>query len=78
VIQLEDGGRTLLLIGDLLHTPPQVAQPTWASNHDDDPELAAEHRALWIDAAGRDGWAVCVSHFGRPFGKVGPDGWSSR
>jgi glyoxylase-like metal-dependent hydrolase (beta-lactamase superfamily II) len=76
VIQLEDGTRSLLLVGDLLHTPPQVAQPTWVSNHDEDPELAAEHRALWIDAADREGWAVCVGHFGRPFGHVTAAGWS--
>ena len=77
VVQLEDGGLSLLLIGDLLHTTIQVAHPTWVSNHDEDPELAAEHRALWIDAAVREGWAVCVSHFGRPFGTVGSEGWSS-
>lgn len=75
VVQLEDGGGTLLLIGDLLHTPPQVVHPTWISNHDEDPELAAEHRALWIDAVNREGWAVAVAHFGRPFGHVDSGGW---
>jgi glyoxylase-like metal-dependent hydrolase (beta-lactamase superfamily II) len=77
VIQLEDGRRTLLLVGDLLHTPPQVAHPTWVSNHDEDAELAAEHRALWIDAASREGWAVGVGHFGHPFGHVVAVGWRS-
>lgn len=76
VVQLEEGDATLLLVGDLLHTTPQVAHPTWPSNHDEDPELAAEHRALWIDAADREGWTVCVGHFGRPFGHVAPAGWS--
>jgi hypothetical protein len=52
-----------------------VAHPTWLSNHDEDPELAAEHRALWIDAADREGWTVGVGHFGRPFGHVAA-GWS--
>ena len=37
---------------------------------------AGEHRALWIDAADREGWAVCVGHFGRPFGHVAAAGWS--
>ncbi len=77
VVELSDAGGTLLLIGDLLHTPPQIAHPTWVSNHDEHPELAAEHRALWIDAATREGWVLCVSHFGRPFGRVGSDGWSA-
>jgi glyoxylase-like metal-dependent hydrolase (beta-lactamase superfamily II) len=76
VVQVEEGDATLLLIGDLLHTTPQVAHPTWVSNHDEDPELAAEHRALWIDAADREGWAVCVAHFGRSFGHVAAAGWS--
>jgi glyoxylase-like metal-dependent hydrolase (beta-lactamase superfamily II) len=76
VVQLEEGGATLLLVGDLLHTTPQVAHPTWVSNHDEDPELAAEHRALWIDAASREGWAVGVGHFGQPFGHVAATGWS--
>ena len=76
VVRLEEGDATLLLLGDLLHTTPQVAHPTWLSNHDEDPELAAEHRALWIDAADREGWAVCVGHFGRPFGHVAAASWS--
>jgi glyoxylase-like metal-dependent hydrolase (beta-lactamase superfamily II) len=77
VVQLEEGDATLLLVGDLLHTTPQVAHPTWVSNHDEDPELAAEHRALWIDAAGREGWTVGVGHFGRAFGHVAAAGWAS-
>ena len=70
VVELSDAGGTLLLIGDLLHTPPQVAHPTWVSNHDEDPELAAEHRRRWMDRAEQDRWTVCVGHFGRPFGRV--------
>ena len=54
VVELSDAGGTLLLIGDLLHTPPQVAHPTGLSNHDEDPELAAEHRRRWMDRAEQD------------------------
>ena len=78
VVELSDADGTLLLIGDLLHTPPQVAHPTWVSNHDEDPELAAEHRRRWMDRAEQDGWTVCVGHFGRPFGQVVADGWTPR
>jgi glyoxylase-like metal-dependent hydrolase (beta-lactamase superfamily II) len=77
VVQLEEGSATLLLVGDLLHTQPQVAHPTWVGNHDEDPAMAAEQRAIWIEAAGRGGWTVSVAHFGRPFGRVGPDGWTT-
>lgn len=77
VVELRDGADTLLVVGDLLHTPPQVAHPGWVSNHDEDPELAAQHRATWIGVARREGWTVCVSHFGRPFGHVKSDGWTS-
>jgi glyoxylase-like metal-dependent hydrolase (beta-lactamase superfamily II) len=77
VVRLDGGSDTLLLVGDLLHTPPQVVHPTGLSNHDEDQEVAAQQRSLWIDAALREGWAVGVSHFGRAFGRVGPEGWSS-
>jgi len=77
VVRVDDGGNTMLLVGDLLHTPPQVSHPTWRSNHDEDPELAAQHRAIWIETARRERWAVCVSHFGHPFGHVRDEGWAS-
>jgi glyoxylase-like metal-dependent hydrolase (beta-lactamase superfamily II) len=70
VVRVDDGNDTMLIVGDLLHVPFQVAHPRWVSNHDEDPDLAAQHRAVWIEAAHRQGWAVCVAHFGRPFGRV--------
>lgn len=77
LVLLDDGNDTLLLTGDLLHTPPQVAHPAWASNHDENAMAASEQRAEWMEAALMKGWAVGVSHFGRPFGRVEADGWSS-
>lgn len=77
VVRLNSGGGTMLLVGDLLHTPPQVTHPSWRSNHDEDPELAARHRGIWIERARREWWTVCVSHFGRPFGHVRDEGWAS-
>jgi molybdopterin-guanine dinucleotide biosynthesis protein A/glyoxylase-like metal-dependent hydrolase (beta-lactamase superfamily II) len=75
VVRLESGDGTLLLVGDLLHTPPQVADPGRSSNHDEDPELAARHRAELLARAELEGWTVGVSHFGEPFGRVERDGW---
>jgi glyoxylase-like metal-dependent hydrolase (beta-lactamase superfamily II) len=76
-VRLEEGDLTLLLTGDLLHTTPQIRVPEWPSNHDEDPELAAEQRAAHLGVAGERSWAVAVSHFGRPFGRVTDDGWRS-
>jgi glyoxylase-like metal-dependent hydrolase (beta-lactamase superfamily II) len=67
----------LIVAGDLLHVPPQVVHPTWASDHDEDPGLASEARARWIDDARTQGWLVAMTHFGRPFGRVEAAGWSS-
>jgi glyoxylase-like metal-dependent hydrolase (beta-lactamase superfamily II) len=76
VVLLDDGNDTLLLAGDLLHVPPQVADPAWPSNHDEDPALGSRSRADLIEAASTKGWALGVSHFARPFGRVEADGWT--
>jgi glyoxylase-like metal-dependent hydrolase (beta-lactamase superfamily II) len=70
VVQLDDANDTLWLLGDLLHTTPQVAHPAALSEHDEDPALGAHHRAEIIGAALEKGWALGVSHFARPFGRV--------
>jgi glyoxylase-like metal-dependent hydrolase (beta-lactamase superfamily II) len=70
VVRLEEGNDVLLLTGDLLHTTPQIRHPSNRSNHDEDAAVAAEQRALIIEAALANGWNVGVSHFGRPFGRV--------
>jgi glyoxylase-like metal-dependent hydrolase (beta-lactamase superfamily II) len=70
VLLVDDGGDTLLLAGDLLHVPPQITDPASPSNHDEDPALAAQHRTRLVQAARARGWALGVSHFGRPYGRV--------
>jgi molybdopterin-guanine dinucleotide biosynthesis protein A/glyoxylase-like metal-dependent hydrolase (beta-lactamase superfamily II) len=77
LVRLEDEDQTLLLIGDLLHTTPQIRLPERLSNHDEDPELAARHRARHVRAVLENGWSAGVSHFGRPFGRVTGEGWRS-
>jgi len=69
------GDETLLLSGDAVHVPVQVAHPEWASSHDDEPEEASRSRANLMGRARREGWHVAVSHFARPFGAVGDNGW---
>ena len=75
-VLLDAGPQTLLLTGDALHTPVQVAHPDWASDHDDDAEEASRSRVRLLGRAEQGGWHVGVSHFARPFGTVGPHGWT--
>ena len=65
----------LLLTGDLLHHPIQVAHPEWASSHDEDELLAVGSRRILLFRARHRRWRVAVTHFGRPLGRVDDDGW---
>jgi glyoxylase-like metal-dependent hydrolase (beta-lactamase superfamily II) len=70
-----DGADVLLLTGDLLHLPYEVANPSAPSSHDEDVEQACRSRGRLLDEARTEGWRVGVTHFGDPFGRVGSDGW---
>jgi len=73
---VRDGGETLLITGDLLHLPVQVAYPDRASSHDEDPFLGCASRRLTLWLAAAHGWRVAVNHFAEPWGQV-DDGWRS-
>jgi glyoxylase-like metal-dependent hydrolase (beta-lactamase superfamily II) len=75
---LTDGEQTLFFTGDLLHMPVQVRRPDEPSNHDVDGMEGARSRHDLLSRARDEGWGVAVSHFGEPFGRVGPDGWEPR
>lgn len=75
VALLESGGETLLLTGDLLHVPAQIARPSGPSSHDEDPDVGAASRAGLVSRAASGSWLVAVSHFARPFGQVVDGGW---
>jgi glyoxylase-like metal-dependent hydrolase (beta-lactamase superfamily II) len=77
VVAIGNAGETLLLTGDLLHVPAQVAHPTARSTHDEDAELGARERFTHLERARREGAFVGVSHFARPFGHVTEQGWAS-
>jgi glyoxylase-like metal-dependent hydrolase (beta-lactamase superfamily II) len=74
---LDAGEERVLITGDLLHLPVQVAHPTWLSSHDEDPAAGADSRRRLVAEARHEGWVVGVPHFARPFGWVGDDGWRS-
>jgi Zn-dependent hydrolases, including glyoxylases len=76
-VMLEAGREILLLTGDLLHLPIQVAHPEWPSSHDVDPATGSASRSAILGQARDLGWQVAVSHFARPFGSVSAHGWSS-
>jgi hypothetical protein len=61
----------LWLTGDLLHTTAQITHSNGRSNHDEDADLGARNRAQIVEAASMKSWALGVSHFGQPFGRVG-------
>ena len=65
----------LLVPGDLVHHPVQVAHPGWGSSHDEDEMLGVASRRITLFRARQRNWRVAVTHFARPFGRVGEDGW---
>jgi glyoxylase-like metal-dependent hydrolase (beta-lactamase superfamily II) len=72
---LQDGDRSMLFTGDLLHTPIQIARPEHPSNHDVDADEACRSRVRLVRQARAEGWIIAVSHFARPFGRAGASGW---
>jgi glyoxylase-like metal-dependent hydrolase (beta-lactamase superfamily II) len=78
VAVLSEGADSVLFTGDLLHMPVQVRRSNEPSNHDVDGEEGARSRHDLLERAREEGWEVAVSHFGHPFGRVGPDGWEPR
>jgi glyoxylase-like metal-dependent hydrolase (beta-lactamase superfamily II) len=77
VVVVESGAQGLVLAGDLLHVPAQVALPHWPSTHDRDPEAGCRSRLTILELSRSREWRVAVSHFARPFGRVADDGWAS-
>jgi glyoxylase-like metal-dependent hydrolase (beta-lactamase superfamily II) len=72
-VVVEDRDETLLLAGDLLHSPIQVARPDWPSAHDVDADVGCRSRAGLLERAASGRWSVAISHFARPFGTVEAD-----
>jgi glyoxylase-like metal-dependent hydrolase (beta-lactamase superfamily II) len=65
------GGRRLIVLGDALHTPLQVAYPEWSAVVDHDRALSAEHRRRLVAALAEPGTVGFGGHFADVvFGRV--------
>jgi glyoxylase-like metal-dependent hydrolase (beta-lactamase superfamily II) len=66
-------GRQVVLAGDLLHHPVQLADQDW-SGFDEDASVGRGARRNLLAQAADHGWIVAPAHFGDPFGTIEPDG----
>ena len=76
-VLVRDGDEGLLLTGDLLHQPIQIANRSWFSEHDEDPLLGVASRRLLLWRAESHGYHLGVSHFAEPFGRIDGGRWRS-
>ncbi len=74
-VVVRDGDETLVLCGDLLHTPVSAEHPLWPSSHDVDPHLGTASRQMLLWLASSRGWRIGISHFAEPFGRLDAEGW---
>lgn len=74
-VLVRDRGESLLVTGDLLHTPTSADHPSWPSSHDVDAHLACASRRLFLWHARAGGWLIGVSHFAEPFGRIEGERW---
>ncbi len=56
-------GRCALIVGDVMHMPPQVNKPEWAFAFDMNPALAVRTRQQVLDRAEADRAALIMCHY---------------
>ncbi len=59
-------GRNAVMIGDLMHSPIQLAHPDWSLNSDHDTALSAETRRRFLDSHCETDILVLTAHFPSP------------
>lgn len=74
-VVVQEGDRTVLLTGDLLHLPVQAEHPSWRSSHDEDPAEGATSRTTMLERARDRAWTIGVPHLAHPFGTLTSEGW---
>ena len=65
-VNIASRGRNAVMIGDLMHSPIQLAHPEWSANFDDDPARAVETRRRFLDSHCETGILVLTAHFPSP------------
>ena len=74
-VHLRSNGAEAVITGDLLHTPAQCLEPTWAMRADFDPDLARKTRRAFLERYCGTDVLVCATHFPSPsWGRVLPRG----
>ncbi|MGW6703738.1 MBL fold metallo-hydrolase [Streptomyces sp. NPDC054956] len=77
--EIASGGSRLIVFGDVLHSPLQVAHPEWRVASDTDPAGAVRSRRRVLEELGRPGTYGFGGHFaGAVFGELVADGAGPR
>ena len=72
LIKLASGGAEGLFIGDIMHHPMQIYEPSWSSAFCSDPQQARVSRRRVLEHACAHGSVVYPCHFGAPHvGRIG-------
>ena len=74
-VHLKSNGAQAVITGDLIHTPVQCLEPTWAMRADFDRDLARKTRRAFLERYCGTDVLVCATHFPSPsWGRVVPRG----
>lgn len=65
-VRLRSQGAEAIMIGDLMHSPVQCAEPDWRGGSDHDPALARQVRRRFLEAHADSGRLVLTAHFPSP------------
>jgi glyoxylase-like metal-dependent hydrolase (beta-lactamase superfamily II) len=62
-VLIESGGQSVLVTGDAIHHPVQLAHPEWGSASDYDPDVSARTRRALLERCADTGTLLFGSHF---------------
>lgn len=65
-VQIKSGGQTAIMIGDVIHSPIQLAHPDWSMVFDDDMDMAAATRIKLFDGLCDTDTLVLTAHLPSP------------
>jgi len=78
-VRLRSNGAEAIMIGDLMHSPVQCAEPDWRGGSDVDPVLARQVRRRFLEAHAETDKLVLTAHFPSPsVGHIRREGRSFR